>query len=162
VPSTAAVQSGETVEVSLGGTGRPVTGVFAVTGPDAQVNWSSVRPRPSLKLNLPQVPMPDSNDRVATRIWRRSAEGIRWLGAQHSYPISVASDGKFRVEDIPAGSYTLQVTVSIPDPAQPAQVRRGAVTRQITIPEMPGGRSDTPLDLGRIVVPIVDKVGGIR
>ena len=148
--ATANVRSGETAVVKLGGMGRPVIGTIVVAGTDTQIDWRRVRP--TLKLILPRILMPDSNDHVAVRAWHRSLQGKDWLRAQHSYTVNVDVDGSFRIDDIPEGAYSLEILIPIPDPTQPTQIRRGEVTRQFTVPEMSVGVSDIPLNLGKIIV----------
>ncbi len=68
-------------------------------------------------------------------------------------------DGSFRVEDVEAGAYDLIFVINEPsrDPqgSPPAMHGSGRPAATVTVPEMPGGRSDEPLDLGTIpLVPI--------
>jgi hypothetical protein len=59
-------------------------------------------------------------------------------------PITFTSDGSFRIEDVPSGVYWLRLRV----PGLPY----GTFIREVIVPEMPGGRSDQPLDLGTITI----------
>ncbi len=154
--ASATVRSGETVLVKLGGSGRPLTGTFVISGTDQQPDWSRVRP--ILAARRPEVPMPDRNDKIAMRAWRRTEEGKNWLRTARNYPITVAADGSFRAEDIPAGTYTLSTSITIADPSQPSQIRRGEATQEVVVQEMTGGGSDTPISLGRILIQIVDRL----
>src|SRR5262249_15655892 len=61
-------------------------------------------------------------------------------------------DGTIRADDVPAGEYRLTLRYS-GDPIHTlgaAPERIAQVTRQFTIPEIPGGRSDEPFDLGTL------------
>ena len=64
------------------------------------------------------------------------------LEDMRSYPAEVDADGYFRIEDVPAGNYILRYY----NPAGSADT----MTVKVSVPEMPGGRSDKPLDLGTI------------
>jgi hypothetical protein len=150
------VRSGETVLAKLGGSGRPIIGMIGLSGTDLPVDWRRVRP--TLAAKRPEVPMPDRNDKIAMRAWRRTEEGKDWLRAARNYPITVDADGSFRAEDIPAGTYTLSISITIADPSQPSHIRRGEATREVVIEEMTGGRSDTPISLGKILIQIVEKL----
>jgi hypothetical protein len=74
---------------------------------------------------------------------------------QRSYSIRPEADGSFRIEDVPAGTYTLTVylgpAVMMVTAGMPAP-RTERLTREIVVPEMPDGRSDDPLDLGTITL----------
>jgi len=79
---------------------------------------------------------------------------------QHSYAIRPDADGSFRLEDIPAGTYTLSVMTtssqqSTSQPGRPPGYER--FTREVVVPEMPGGRSDEPLNLGTITLQVPSK-----
>jgi hypothetical protein len=66
-------------------------------------------------------------------------------------------DGSFRIEDMPAGKYMLSVQLF--KPADDGE-RRGFgtplanLTYQFSVPEIHGGRSDQPLDLGTVALQI--------
>ncbi len=90
------------------------------------------------------------------RAWRGTEEGKNWYRAQRTYTIQIEANGSFSIEDVPAGTYSLQVSAPISDPTS-GSLRRAELTREIRVPEMAGGRSDIPLNLGRIVVPIIER-----
>ncbi len=149
--ANAIVRSGETASVRIGGTGRPLTGRIVVTGPDPNVSPKIQNASLSLKPAVENVPSP--TDAAAYRQFMDSAAGLAWARAQRSYTLRLDADGAFRVEDIPEGSYTLTVYVNAPaqsesQPGRPLPIER--LTRDIVVPEMPGGRSDDPLHLGFI------------
>ena len=140
------VRSGETGSVKVGGAGRPLIGQIVLAGEEGsfplKIRTSSLTLKPSD--NPGQKPM----DAAAYRDWVEREDVRAQTRAERSYSVLVEADGTFRVEDIPAGTHTLTVTVdpqtSEPRPTTPPQ----RFTREIVVPEMPGGRSDTPLDLG--------------
>jgi hypothetical protein len=72
----------------------------------------------------------------------------------HYYVPSLAGDGSFRVEDIPAGACQLSVDARERSTGLSPFAVVGEVERDVLVPEMPGGRSDEPLDVGTIEVPI--------
>ena len=151
----AVVHPGETVKVTLGGIGRPITGTIVVLGVDTQVDYAQIRPQ--LTLEIPEPFAANKKKLTLDHAWRQTEEANFWLRAQRSYLISVDPDGFFRIEDIPAGTYTLRVSVSIPDPVHPTQTKRGSITRQIIVGEMGGGRSAIPLELGQIFIEILER-----
>ena len=65
-----------------------------------------------------------------------------------SFPLK--ADGSFCAEDIPAGRYTLHITIngSVATRGNPYDKAIGYYRHEFTVPEMTGGRSDKPLDLG--------------
>ena len=156
----ASVGSGETVSVRIGGTGRPIIGRFVITGEDVKIAWRAGLANLALKLPTEGVPRPA--DPAAYRDWIES-EGVRArMRSERSYIPVIAPDGSFRLEDIPAGTYILTFTVPLSDPqgispARPPSRPPERITREIVVPEMPGGRSDTPLDLGVITLQIAAK-----
>jgi thiol-disulfide isomerase/thioredoxin len=93
-------------------------------------------------------------DRIARqlRAYYSSPEGRRYWFSRRSYVLRFAQDGSFRVDDVPGGKYVLTL-----DPREPeADLSRrkwpvlDSYCREIDVPDSPGGRSDTPLDLGLI------------
>jgi beta-lactamase regulating signal transducer with metallopeptidase domain/protocatechuate 3,4-dioxygenase beta subunit len=147
------VHAGETTPVQLGGRGRPVTGRIVAAGADSPIDWKNARG--TLKLKVPDVPQPDPRDVVAYPKWSQTEEAKQWGRAQHSYPVAIASDGSFRVDDIEVGTYVLTITLRILDPAQPiAPSKTYTLAKEFTVGEIPGGRSDNSMDLGTLTLQI--------
>ena len=59
------------------------------------------------------------------------------------------ADGTFRIEDVPAGQYVLDLHFR----GRTSRTREACTpppTAKVTVPAIPGGRSDEPLDMGAI------------
>ena len=87
----------------------------------------------------------------------RYMEAVRGRRPEH-YGTRIEADGSFRFDDLPAGDY--QLTVSLRAAPASGQVVPGPVVGRLrhafTVPEMPGGRSDDPLDLGGLTLTPVE------
>ena len=157
---------GQSVQLALGGMGRPITGHIMIP-PDlaAGQNWVFGAPcqiMTKIAMHLPPA-MPDEikNGTVEQqRTWRaaffKSDAGKAYLAAQrkaqehiHVFPLQFAQDGSFHADNVPAGTYTLSVSIarkngdSTCGPGEP--IANGSA--EFTVPEMPGGRSDDPLNI---------------
>jgi hypothetical protein len=139
-----------TVRVNLGGTGRPVVGKLTAPAEIAsRVNWFHTDNTLTAK--------PTPADRLSAAIPKPSGTSPG-RSARIPYSVILDKDGSFRIEDVQAGTYDLNFVVLEPprvpnDP--PTDQAIATARREVTIPEMPGGRSDEPLDLGAIpLVPI--------
>ena len=112
------VKPGQTVQVTIGGKGRPVIGRIVLDGtPESPIDWTR-------------------NEPVEIGLFAAS---------------NIDKDGRFRIEDVPSGRHMLDVRVNAPNHG-PAGHVIGRVKRDFTVPEMPDGRSNEPLDLGTITV----------
>ena len=151
------VVAGETARMVIGGTGRPIIGKVTAAGAIAdQVDWSySLN---WLHRKQPQAEPPAGLDNDAKQkwheAWRKSPAGKASRRAQRWYAVKLEPDGSFRTEDVEAGPYELFIRVN-ERPLDPYKVGLGSnllgsARRDVTVPEMPDGRSDHPLDLGTI------------
>ncbi len=68
--------------------------------------------------------------------------------------LNVSDDGSFRAEDIPGGKYRVTINVHGPASNKPPYRESTVVraTKDIEVPDSPGGRSDEPYDVGIIEV----------
>jgi hypothetical protein len=160
---------GETTRIDLGGNGRPVTGKLQPSdGFDGKVLWNfaivNVNPF------LPKPPMPDKPPLPADvakdtakkaawmlkwqqtpagkgwTAWKTVSEEIQRLRATiPSFTASVDSNGAFRIDDMPSGTYSLSVRF---DREAAGQVQN----YRFSVPVMDGNRSDQPLDLGTLTL----------
>jgi len=128
------VKSGQATRVQIGGTGRPVIGKIVI--PDMIQNvfdwqYTDRSLRISSPINPPYIVLPLDCDK----------------------------DGSFRVEDVPAGEYCIYIYAYGPPPDSQSRrgERIGVLTHPFNIPEMPGGRSDEPLDLGVLEMEVIGK-----
>src|SRR5437867_5145212 len=69
------------------------------------------------------------------------------------YALRVAEDGSFRIENVLSGTYQLSIHLT-----EPSGDRLGSgppignLTRDVVVPEIPGGVADEPLDLGALTI----------
>jgi hypothetical protein len=58
-------------------------------------------------------------------------------------------DVMIRVDDVPAGKYRAKLRLRVTPARSPGtEARTASTSRPFTIPEIPGGRSDEPFELG--------------
>jgi hypothetical protein len=140
------VKAGETNRVIIGGTGRPVIGKLLI--PETVTNSPS---RASLPPSRLYVKFSDSttnnpfNYEVQATLYATNRE----LKAKMSL------DGTFRVEDITPGTCWLLADI-LSFPAQGGSATTVATAgKEFIVPEMSGGRSDEPLNLGTVELTMI-------
>jgi beta-lactamase regulating signal transducer with metallopeptidase domain/protocatechuate 3,4-dioxygenase beta subunit/peroxiredoxin len=153
-----AVRADEITRIQVGGVGRPVVArIVPPEGFDPEADYVA-HSEFDLQSDRPNIPYPrgffsrrDGSTIGWGKRWWASREGHEyrrswfWLGSSKLQP-----DGTIRAEDVPPGEYRLTLRYSA-DPVygpgiQPERV--AFATKQFIIPEIPGGRSDEPFDLG--------------
>lgn len=156
------VRSGETSQVTVGGTGRRVIGRIEVENPDLHIDWS--RDIQVLASKIPGIENPDalasedlsSDDKYAI-LWRQhdfwlSPEGREAQLAARTYVPVFKTDGSFSVDDVPPGDYILGVVISDPNVSDVVrgifldQKFVGRLHKDLTVP--PGDDSAKPFDAG--------------
>jgi len=114
------IMAGQTNRITVGGTGRPVIGKLLAS----------------------------MTARTGGKQWTNIALEAE-PGDRGSIPALIAPDGTFRMEDVKAGTWGLSAEVLLSKTGGGVQLICVA-GRTIVVPEMPGGRSDEPLDLGTV------------
>ena len=78
--------------------------------------------------------------------WNKSLhllESIESGAAPRRYAVEFDRTGGYRIEDVPAGHYRLTLRIpGFPD----------NITREVVVPEVPGGRSNAPVNLGTLTL----------
>jgi len=169
------VKPGETSRVSLGGKGRPIVGRLVLRKDfSGTIRWEYASARLATRLDLPKPKLPDDwyemdadTRRQWLEAWRKTDEGKAYeaavdkaIRAQRLYTFAVKPDGSFRAEDVQAGTYQLSIRVYEAAEGGIGRWARliGSVSREVVVPEMPGGRSDEPLDLGNLQLQIMNRL----
>jgi hypothetical protein len=152
------LKAGETTEVQIGGTGRPVVGqILPVEGASEEPNWrfASVHVSAGKSVKPPEMPeLATQEERTKWwQEWIKTDGGKEWQKQSQEYQkirdaspyfnASVDRDGKFRIDDMPEGDYELNLYLG-------EQYARIVNNHQFTVPPMEDERSDEPLDLGEI------------
>ncbi len=164
------VKPGQTTEVTLGGTGRPVIGRIKTVGlAETDIDWR--RDVHTLNLNLTadidkQAPYSrqfasDAERQKAfqdyqnqQRAYWTSEEGRTRQRESRSYLLLFNEDGSFRVDAVPPGTYLLNVTPTEPGEQQFQDKPLGTLSKEIVVPEAPADQRDTPFDLGTLELKI--------
>ncbi|HZN66201.1 MAG TPA: carboxypeptidase regulatory-like domain-containing protein [Tepidisphaeraceae bacterium] len=158
------IEPGKTIQVVLGGTGRPVVGRLRIPDEVKKLpSWHYYMCSLTTKVDYPKLEVPDNVKELPPEerqkwheAFMKSPEGQAYqkkmeeAQQQHrSYALVMAPDGAFRADDVPAGTYTLSVSIAKANPdgsCGPGDVVATA-GGPVTVPEMPGGRSDEPLEV---------------
>lgn len=153
-PQLVRVESGATVRVTYGGDGRPVVG--RVRGRD--LHWQAVYHRLVAVPNPPQPRWPDPSRFASAESYQRFTKGYEamnaWYAQNRGYGVMVARDGSFRAEDVPSGTYELEL---IPyDPRSPEDnwpPDAPRLRRAVIVPPVTDATRGIPLDLGVLEFP---------
>jgi protocatechuate 3,4-dioxygenase beta subunit/peroxiredoxin/DNA-binding beta-propeller fold protein YncE len=132
------VKPGQTALVKVGGRGRPVIGRIVLDGiPEVPVDWTQSEPA---TLTAPRNEQ-SRRDRLFVQ-----------------YVSNIDKEGRFRIEDVPAGRYELGIPVYAMSGPRSLSTRRVIAQARVpvTIPEIPAGRSSEPLDLGTITARLLE------
>jgi hypothetical protein len=161
------VKAGETVDVKIGGQGRPVVGRIVV--PDEikdKADWSRGQASFSTKVAALRPKLPDNwgkMDNAAAQAWleawQSSPEGRAQRaaqGRQRHFTLRVNPGGTFRTEDVPPGTYQMMLVLyGTPAGNQVYGEPIATATHEFTLPEIPGGQSDEPFDVGPVEMKVV-------
>jgi hypothetical protein len=143
------VTPGGTNRVVIGGTGRPVIGRATAPNSDKPIDWTQCQGN----INSVQTIPPPSTGGLLGGLLSRFATPARRVQPR-SYGFACASDGSFRVEDVPAGTYSISISAMETEERGNSRTTRsiGFGNKSLTIPPMPGGRSDETIDAGEIEI----------
>jgi len=148
------VKAGEVTRVTYGGMGRAVIGKVVDSDPSRRLDWN--RGFHHLSTKWPQSPK-ELKTPEERRVWNNSPEMKAARERYRSYRPRFAADGSFRVEDVAAGTYQLLLNFIEAEGGYFGGGRPvGSLTKEVVVPEMPGGRSDEPLDLGELKLQLPD------
>jgi len=132
------IRPGRITKIMIGGRGRTVVGSVMLTDKNKLgIDW-------------------ETNNPVAIIAWDASKRAYAWPSAR--YLSKLDENGHFEITDVPAGAYKLRVPIANPPSpsAYGVGTEIGRAELEFTVPEVPGGRSDEPLDLGQIEAVLFD------
>ncbi|HSZ56625.1 MAG TPA: carboxypeptidase regulatory-like domain-containing protein [Tepidisphaeraceae bacterium] len=150
------LKPGEHRVMNFGGSGRPVVGKLSI--PDdlkGKVEMPHLgrmsRVQPTFVAPANYQDMTKEEKRELQDGFHRTPAYQDYLDKPTGYGVVVQPDGMFRANDVPAGQYLLSFSVLADRPdANNFIGMLASVTMPVTVPEMPGGRSDEPLDVNKL------------
>jgi peroxiredoxin len=169
------VESGKTTAVVLGGTGRPVVGKISFPQTlagrtDLQFSLCMI----GAKKDSLEPTMPDdiahSSLKEQAKWWdafEKTADAKTLADAQKKqlekvwttmHGFEVEPDGSFRIEDVTAGTYTIDFDVLQKAGADRPRKRLGYGQGEFTVPAMPGDCSDEPLNIASVETKMFDEI----
>jgi len=148
------VNPGTVTEVVLGGTGRPITGKALLPGATGLMDWQTVAVQLRLKTADQPASRPKRADFSSNEAYIAAADRF-FEAPRQPFGAFCDSDGSFRLPDVPAGTYELEIRVRdaeldsvSPNESLGPPPEIGSLSREIIVPEIPAGQSAEPLDLG--------------
>jgi len=160
------IQPGETLPVQIGGTGSTVTGQFVLSDPSRPINWATQTRNANIATPHQPPPVPPELKGEARQKWiaayYNSEAGMAISRAARNYPLTVVANGSFTAEDVPAGTYTLNASLSsqpivageFPQPDGPMLAW---VHQEIIVPAPADNQSSDPINLGIVTVTVKAK-----
>lgn len=154
------ISAGQTNQVEYTSNGRVVIGQVVTDPSDLAVNWQNDVHTLSLKLPdaVPNI-RPNREDYATFEAFRkandasfRSETQTKQARQTRAYGIEIESDGSFRIEDVPPGTYELRIRVTKSDESQQRNAfgnepELGSVVREVVV-----SVGKDPLDLGTLTV----------
>ncbi len=155
------VESGQTTRVALNNQGRPVVARVAVPAGFEARGADSRRGRVWVESETSSQPLAFPPDLLARgdgsaldwgKRWWTSTAGYAFRRSQYQADSRLLADGTMRLNDVPPGRYEVTITASnsTSDGVGGTISRTATATRKFTVPPLPDGRTDEPLDLGTI------------
>jgi thiol-disulfide isomerase/thioredoxin len=172
------IPEGKTQQLNLGGQGRPVLGKIQLDGFDARFDWrqdfQTLRanvPRPAVlqqvdeairaaKAKFEAAPtqgekdqlkhaaeLQESEIREKVRTFYASTAG-REYNPHQIYALNFSQDGSFRIEDVPAGTFALEIVLH--ERGRLPGVPSSQLARVVQSIEVPATNNAAPLDVGTI------------
>jgi RNA polymerase sigma factor (sigma-70 family) len=160
-------RSGETYQVTLGGSGSAVFGKAIPPDPGAAIPWAANVVTLSLKgaaPHAPQSPVPgdfpsDQAFQAAMQAFTpqnqafwTSEQGTAAQRLQRHYGAVFDSNGGFRFDDVPPGEYSLNIQLRAlarkPGSTVDYNTTPGSLEMKLTIPAAPGESNDAAVNLG--------------
>lgn len=162
---------GQSVQLQIGGTGRRVEGQVAIPAELANRNdWFFQMPR----MGPPPPKLPKMPEEIETgtaeqkRQWLKDFEttpaGKAYQAAMdqwraNQYPLQINQDGSWHADDVAAGDYQVVVAIAKNQEKVPwggDEIAEGEA--KITVPAMPSGRSDVPLNVPAISLAMLKNI----
>ncbi|HUR46245.1 MAG TPA: redoxin domain-containing protein, partial [Candidatus Saccharimonadales bacterium] len=128
---------GSTNEAMIGGDGRKVTGyVKVVGGEQGDVDWR----------------------RDVHRLTRIGPDLQAQKKTDGNYVLVFETNGTFRVDNVPPGHYTLNITANDPEEEYYRNKPMGNLSQEVVVPDEKGASVNKPFDLGTLELKIQPKV----
>ncbi|MCP4450799.1 MAG: hypothetical protein GY809_05015, partial [Planctomycetes bacterium] len=158
------VKAGQTKTMTLAGTGRPVVGrLVPPENYDKPIDFSAglrslgtSRPEEIRPSGFEQMTKREQSDwyqryRTSDEYKQRIYEEVIYNTNARQFAFEIKKDGAFRVEDVVTGKYSFTVNIETAMGQRPSR-DIASYHGTMTVPPMPGGRSEEPLDLGDLVL----------
>ena len=155
------IEPGETLELTVGGAGRPVVGRLAI--PESLALDPN---RPAGRLGLKPPPGPEVPDGLSPderrdwlRRWSETEAGRAyraWQADRRSYPVILDADANFRADDVRPGTYLLDLRLIDLETNDQARIE----PLPIEVPEADGDEAHEPLDIGEVVPTLKETPAG--
>ncbi|HXJ71658.1 MAG TPA: carboxypeptidase-like regulatory domain-containing protein, partial [Candidatus Dormibacteraeota bacterium] len=145
------LNAGGVTQVTLGGTGRPVVGKAVLVGDGGLVDWQSV-PVLLRSKAAPDSPRPRRADFPSAQEYVAAAEKFfEAARSQRRFGAFCERNGSFRLPDIPAGVYELEIQVrDATADSVGSEEHFGSVKRDVIVPESSEGRAHEPVEVGTL------------
>lgn len=166
-------KAGETVEANIGGVGRPITGHITPPAELTEGTWELSQVNIVTDVQVEKLSPPEELKKIPLKErqawfekWRETDEGKAYMkkaeeinAKRKYYNASVSADNTFRAEDMPAGDYVVSATITKKRVGNNWNWEPLAnASYKFTVPEIPGGVSDEPLDIGTVTFTTVKNV----
>jgi hypothetical protein len=154
------VSPSQTIQVEIGGTGRPIVGRLVLDESDEQLPLSgsiALKTDTEVRAGL-HIPSNWASLGDAERAKIIDAWALHSAYTTLTAPIVVSPDGAFRAEDIPTGQHAIRIASESLDPVERRIEILAEGSLVFVMPSIPGGRSDEPFDVGAVNVHIRPRV----